>query len=297
MEKKMDPLVLEQYAECLEQHDDYRIIRRYQRPSSYSTDLSSQKTQQGLIIDLETTGLSSEEDKIIECALLPFKYTATGQILNILPHYNAFEDPKREIPLLIQELTGIRPEMVKDQSFDEAAIQKLVGESDLLIAHNAGFDRPFFEKRFPVCAHKAWGCSASQVPWKDFGIESAKLSFIAYRSGFFYEGHRALHDCEATLHALALNNSAFKQLLVKAFIPGVRLFAAGAPFAKKDLLRARGYRWNDGSNGHPKAWFIDIEESQKEEEVHYLHTHIMGNSYSTFPSYAINAHNRFSSQI
>ena len=49
----------------------------------------------------------------------------------------------------------------------------------LVIAYNAGFDRPFLELRFGVFASLPWGCSYRDVPWKDFGHASASLEFLA----------------------------------------------------------------------------------------------------------------------
>ena len=47
-----------------------------------------------------------------------------------------------------------------------------------------------------------------------------------------------------------------------------------APFELKDTLKARGYRWNDGSDGRPKAWFIDRPPEEVEEGVCFLRSDI-----------------------
>jgi len=36
------------------------------------------------------------------------------------------------------------------------------------------------------------------------------------------------------------------------------IFAENSPFDMKDHLKARGYRWSDGSDGRPKSWRIEI---------------------------------------
>ncbi|MFT9222805.1 MAG: 3'-5' exonuclease, partial [Gluconobacter oxydans] len=53
-----------------------------------------------------------------------------------------------------------------------------------------------------------------------------------------------------------------------------RLWAEYAPFELKDILKARGYRWNDGSDGRPKAWFIDRPPEEAEDEIRFLRTEI-----------------------
>ena len=59
-------------------------------------------------------------------------------------------------------LTGIADNMVKDQVIDNHRVDELVKSASLIIAHNAGFDRKFVEKQFPIFKRKAWGCSYAQ---------------------------------------------------------------------------------------------------------------------------------------
>lgn len=47
-----------------------------------------------------------------------------------------------------------------------------------------------------------------------------------------------------------------------------------SPIALKDHLKARGYRWNDGSDGRPKSWYRDIPEPDLEAEKAYLQAEI-----------------------
>jgi DNA polymerase III subunit epsilon len=49
-------------------------------------------------------------------------------------------------------------------------------------------------------------------------------------------------------------------LLASARKARVRVWAEGSPFGMKDELKKRGYRWNDGTDGWPKSWFIEIAE-------------------------------------
>lgn len=58
-------------------------------------------------------------------------------------------------------------------------------------------------------------------------------------------------------------------LLESSAEPTVRICAAGAPFDKKELLKLRGYRWNDGTKG-TRGWWIDIPQGQEVDELAYL---------------------------
>lgn len=39
-------------------------------------------------------------------------------------------------------------------------------------------------------------------------------------------------------------------------------------------LKKRGYRWSSGEDGRPKAWFIDVDEEKRDEEIAYLRSSI-----------------------
>ena len=80
----------------------------------------------------------------------------------------------------------------------------LASPANLIIAHNAAFDRCFLERRFPLFIDKPWACSMGQVPWAEEGLGSAKLDYLLNRFGFFFDDHRAMADCRAVLHLLSL---------------------------------------------------------------------------------------------
>jgi hypothetical protein len=39
---------------------------------------------------------------------------------------------------------------------------------------------------------------------------------------------------------------------------------------RKDHLKARGYRWSDGSDGCPKSWWIEVGDEALDDKLHYL---------------------------
>lgn len=66
------------------------------------------------------------------------------------------------------------------------------------------------------------------------------------------------------------------KLLEAARKDTVRIWAEGAPHDLKDVLKARGYRWNGEANGKPRAWYIDLGEDECEEELAFLRSSIIG---------------------
>ncbi len=89
--------------------------------------------------DLETTGLSSKTDTIIEIGAVLMK---EGKELD---RFQTFVDPKRSLDKKIVELTGISDEMLKGAPSLEEALPKFldfVGDR-VLVAHNSDFDTGF----------------------------------------------------------------------------------------------------------------------------------------------------------
>ncbi|PIW44077.1 MAG: DNA polymerase III subunit epsilon [Zetaproteobacteria bacterium CG12_big_fil_rev_8_21_14_0_65_54_13] len=232
----------------LQQSDNYRVLERLQPPACYG-DGEPATPRIGLVIDTETTGLDTATDKIIELGFVAFAYDAgSGRIYNVLHSYDGFEDPGEPLNEVVKNLTGISDDMVAGQQLDDAEIERWLGKADLIIAHNAGFDRQMLERRLPLAVEKNWACTFNDIDWQAEGISSLKLDYIAYRLGYFFDGHRAVIDAQATLHLLSRalpvsGRPAMSLLLEKARENRRRLFAVGAPFDKKDELRARGYRW------------------------------------------------------
>jgi DNA polymerase-3 subunit epsilon len=74
----------------------------------------------------------------------------------------------------------------------------------------------------------------------------------------------------------------------------VRTWAEGSPFDMKDVLKVRGYRWNDGTDGRPKAWWMKIDEEAFEAELAFLRREVYRREVECF-SQKITAFERFQS--
>ena len=258
-------------AKALDAHPDYKVLRRLVPRDEWGV-VPAAGTQRVIVLDTETTGLDQRSERIIELAMLSVLVdTATGQPVGPVTTYESFEDPGKPIPAAITEITGIDDRMVQGQRIDDARVAELVQAADLIVAHNAGFDRPFVEARLPVFASKAWNCSFAGIDWKAQGSGSAKLEFLAHERGWFYDAHRALVDCHALLQVLAapLKNgqSGLQQLLQGATQTRYKLRATGAPFDAKDALKARGYRWD---NENRVWWTTLMGQDALDQEAEWL---------------------------
>ena len=63
-------------------------------------------------------------------------------------------------------------------------------------------------------------------------------------------------------------------LLERARRKTIRIWAEQSPFDLKDELKKRGYRWNDGADGRPRSWYIDVDEASQANEIEFLRTTI-----------------------
>lgn len=241
--------------------------------------------RRGLVLDVETTGLNHSEDTIIEIAIRSFLFNKqNGDVLKIEEAYTSFQDPGRPIKPEISELTGITDEMVKNQSIDWEKVGTLFESSHIIIAHNARFDRPFIDQRCKISQDKIWGCSLKQINWSAKGFFSSKLELLNIYHGFFVDAHRALNDVDALLYLLSLNSSEFSnesylnELLQNARRNTTQIIATGTRFETKDLLKARGYNW-DNTN---KFWHRFVYKEEAKAEILWLEENIYHGPFAGF---------------
>lgn len=290
----------------LEKTGEYQVIQRLHAPSTYHQGRPA-NVRIGIVIDTETTGLDVENDTIIELGFIAFEYHAgSGTIFNIVHSYDGFEDPHEPLADIVKQITGITDEMVKDQRLDDDEIIHWLEKSDVIIAHNASFDRQMLERRLAASCKANWACTLNDIHWQDEEISSRKLDYIAYKLGFFFDGHRAVNDAQATLHILSKTlpcsgELAMSTLLLHAREKKRRFFAIGAPFEKKDDLKSRGYRWladfsySDQFGKKKKGvWSISVAEADIEEEQQWLTEAIYNGKSSRFSFKDVTAKDRYS---
>lgn len=291
---------LEAMAAALEASGRYRVLREL-APYAPRTPAPGALVRTGLFVDVETTGLDPARDEIIELAMAPFTYDLSGEVLEIGEAFSALREPAAPITPQITALTGITNDMVAGRRIEAETVARFAAPAALVIAHNAAFDRRFLERFCEVFTTKPWACSMSQVDWALDGHEGARLAHLAAGSGFFYAKHRALNDCLAGIELLARpmrssGRPALAHLLETARRPTWRIWAENSPFELKDVLKARGYRWNaDGAAG-PRSWFIDVDAALREAELAFLRQEIYQREIDLLVR-RIEAHDRFSDRV
>lgn len=153
-----------------------------------------------VVIDVETTGLSAAEDCIIEMAALR---VSAGEPVD---HYVSLIKQDMPIPGSITQLTGITAEQIASEGRPIAkaldGFLNFIGTSRI-VSHNAVFDIAFIRAACRQCGVKQLinPCTdtLSLARRKIDGVENHKLSTLAaYYSLDTTNAHRALGDCYLT---------------------------------------------------------------------------------------------------
>lgn len=156
------------------------------------------------VIDFETTGMSPDQGA---------RPTEIGIVLiehgTIVDSYQSLMNPGQPIPYEIQLLTGITNAMVRQAPPVETVMAEaadFVGDVPLL-AHNAAFDRKFWDRELERLGRRRdseFACSLllSRRVFPD--APNHKLITLVETLGLPATGryHRALADAEATAHLL-----------------------------------------------------------------------------------------------
>ena len=206
-------------------------------------------------LDIETTGLSAEQDQIIEIGAVRFKGDRT------FGTFSELINPGRPIPYKIQQLTGITPADVADAPPIEAvlpALTRFVGDSPI-IGHNIKFDLGFLNR------HK--------VLKQNMGVDTFELSSILLPHASRYsltalvkylniqlppegQAHRALDDAQAArqlFDALLDQARRLDSRVIEEVAATSRRTSWPLSMVFQDLSRERRYQAPTGSLGQQLA--------------------------------------------
>jgi DNA polymerase III epsilon subunit family exonuclease len=153
-----------------------------------------------VFVDLETTGLRSRNDRIIEVAGL--RVATGGEVVGAFHELVACDFP---VPSFITAITGITDDMLIGKPPIEAVLPRFFDFlSDLpVVAFNAPFDMGFLRvgaERMGRQLRNPSLCALQLARRKLPDLLSHRLEAVADHLGFDIEqSHRALDDCELGL--------------------------------------------------------------------------------------------------
>lgn len=170
-----------------------------------------------VIFDIETTGFSSVNDKIIEIGAVKVRDGV------VLEEFSEFINPHRAIPQKITELTGITDAMVKDAPSIESVITKFYDfiKDTTLVAHNAYFDVGFIRKNLGDLNMTIDNPIMDTVPLSRFLYKELKrhrLDTIARHLGIdMGSHHRAIDDAKTTFRILMKSTDKLIEMGIHTF--------------------------------------------------------------------------------
>jgi DNA polymerase-3 subunit epsilon len=224
-----------------------------------------------LFLDVETTGLSYDDDKVIQLACRPVVVDKlSGNITRLVRGKVSYNDPGFPISEEITALTGVTNEQVKDQLVDWHWLAKIIEKVDFVVAHNVRFDRHFIKKHMIesgiMMPDTTWACSMTQIDWRKVCTAGKSLETLSAWHGFYYQAHNAGVDVDATIYLL--HKSGFmSELLATAKKSQWRVFAVNFPRNKNDILKGRKYRWDPDV----RMWWAGfLEKESAESELTWL---------------------------
>lgn len=206
-----------------------------------------------LVIDTETTGLDPKDSDIIEVGAALFDTTsrqvlwAYGSLVftetkNAAEFVNGIEQPLIEAARDLPDARNVVASLVESVKID------------ILMAHNADFDRKFIEQKWGVMVKPG---TKDRIPWvctqKDIVYPNAKnsqnLSHLAVDHGIpIGILHRALNDVLLTIELLKKAPDLEHQIQI-ALGPR-KIFEALVPYQQRNEAKSRGFNWNAGD----KRW-------------------------------------------
>ena len=281
--------------------NQWRLLRRLAIPNKFNQP-DGRSVKRGLALDVEATGLSLENDDVIQLAMLPFDYDPSdGRITDVHKElsFEGFREPSQPISEEASIITGITDQMVSGQSIDETKVRLIVEQSDLIFAHNAFFDRVMVEKHWPCFSKKPWACTFKSIDWLREGFSAGKLDYLGMQFGWFYDGHTALADCEACLALLAQTLPKSGRRVLEVVREAAQqtehlICAIDAPFDEKDTLRDRGYRWRPAELKNGKVWWTTCLD--REAEIEWLQSEIYRYE-KDIPTQEVTALSRYSNRL
>lgn len=151
-----------------------------------------------VVVDLETTGLSAKDNRIIEIGAIKIK---DGQVQEI---FETFVNPGCSIPKRITEVTGIDDSMVADAPYIETEIVNFIDFSEELplLGHNLLFDYSFLKANAVnnKLTFERKGIDTLKIAREKLGdLPSRRLDYLCQHFCISDENHhRAVNDAKAT---------------------------------------------------------------------------------------------------
>ena len=210
-----------------------------------------------LIVDTETTGLSPAKGRCIEVGAVLFHVPSRAVLSQLSFLLPCSSNPAERVNGIAAAVT--RLEQPRDQFL--ACLEAMAAAADVLVAHNAAFDRQWFGREELPPLQRPWLCSMEDIRWPAErhlrATPSVRDLALAYGVPV-WAAHRALTDCIYIAQVFE-REAQLEALLQQALLPR-KLYRARLPYDQRHLAKEAGFRWNEGVQG---AWSKRLTEAER----------------------------------
>jgi DNA polymerase-3 subunit epsilon len=210
-----------------------------------------------LIVDTETTGLSPAKGRCIEVGAVLFHVPSRAVLSQLSFLLPCSSNPAERVNGIAAAVT--RLDQPREQSL--ACLEAMAAAADVLVAHNAAFDRQWFGREELPSLQRPWLCSMEDIRWPAQrhlrATPSVRDLALAYGVPV-WAAHRALTDCIYIAQVFEREEQ-LEALLQQALLPR-KLYRARLPYDQRHLAKEAGFRWNEGVQG---AWSKRLTEAER----------------------------------
>lgn len=205
-----------------------------------------ERLRYALILDTETTGFDPEEHELIEIAVTLFDLECAQPVQSFASLIRCDHNEAEDVNGIPINMLARAPDLGDVWATVKHMFRIQVGSQviapQVVIAHNAEFDQQFVPKH-----GLPWVCSEEDIKWPHRQARGGSLVNLALSLGLgVASAHRAMADVDTLCRIftrLAELGHDLPQLIQHAMRPKA-LFYALVPFAKKDLAKEHGFRWD-----------------------------------------------------
>ena len=126
-----------------------------QKDNDNMLEFGQQNQKKICFLDVETTGKDRSGDEIIEIAMKTLLYDLDSHTTSkIIETYESFNEPSIPIKKEDYYVHGIAEETIRGEKIDWEIVNRILSGADLVLAHNASFDRAFIDKGSSISTQK-----------------------------------------------------------------------------------------------------------------------------------------------
>jgi DNA polymerase-3 subunit epsilon len=214
------------------------------------------------IIDVETTGLDVETDRVIEIGAILYSVDSRCSLQYISSLFPCAENKAEHINKI--KVSACSDPHVKESTNQVLnLLREMISISDYLVAHNAGFDKKWLKN---LGQGKDWLCTYDDFVWPNNPAPSNLVTTCLNHGIGVLSVHRAISDCQMISQLFdRMTNlpELVDQAISRSQEPKINLIAT-ISYDDRDFAKEQGFRWDNTIKKWIKTLRLSEYNSEKE---------------------------------